>query len=37
MLAVEDYLDALNWAKKVGGLDGLVKRADANTACCRSS
>lgn len=30
MLAVEDYLDALNWAKKVGGLDGLVKRADAN-------
>jgi phosphoserine aminotransferase len=31
MLAVEDYLDALQWAKKVGGLDGLVKRADANT------
>ena len=31
MLAVEDYLDALAWAKKVGGLDGLVKRADANT------
>lgn len=30
MLAVEDYLDALNWAKKVGGLEGLVKRADAN-------
>jgi phosphoserine aminotransferase len=30
MLAVEDYLDALNWAKKVGGLDGLVKRADGN-------
>jgi phosphoserine aminotransferase len=30
MLAVEDYLDALAWAKKVGGLDGLVKRADAN-------
>jgi phosphoserine aminotransferase len=30
MLAVEDYLDALQWAKKVGGLDGLVKRADAN-------
>jgi len=31
MLAVEDYIDALEWAKKVGGLDGLVKRADANT------
>ena len=31
MLAVEDYLDALSWANKVGGLDGLVKRADANT------
>ena len=29
-LAVEDYLDALNWAKKVGGLDGLVKRAEGN-------
>ena len=31
MLCVEDYIDALHWAKKVGGLDGLVKRADANT------
>ena len=30
MLAVEDYLVALDWAKKVGGLDGLVKRADTN-------
>ena len=32
MLAVEDYLDALNWAKKIGGLDALVARADANFA-----
>lgn len=32
MLCVEDYLDALNWAKSVGGLDGLVGRADANFA-----
>lgn len=32
MLCVEDYLDALNWAKSIGGLDGLVGRADANFA-----
>lgn len=30
MLCVEDYVDALQWAKKVGGLDGLMKRANAN-------
>ncbi len=30
MLAVEDYLLALDWAQCVGGLPGLIERADAN-------
>jgi len=30
MLANEDYLVALKWAKSVGGLQGLIGRADAN-------
>ncbi len=30
MLAVEDYLVALKWAQAVGGLKGLVARAEAN-------
>ena len=32
MLCVEDYIDALEWGRSVGGLDGLVGRADRNAA-----
>ena len=32
MLAVEDYLLCLKWARSIGGLKGLIERADRNVA-----
>ncbi|UZK65565.1 phosphoserine transaminase [Sphingomonas sp. M1-B02] len=32
MLAVEDAIFALEWAKRLGGLEGLIARSDANAA-----
>ena len=32
MLCVEDYIVALEWAQRIGGLKGLIARADANAA-----
>jgi len=36
MLCVEDYLDALSWASRIGGLAELKRRADANLAVLAS-
>lgn len=32
MLCVEDHLDALDWSREVGGIDGLIARSNANFA-----
>jgi phosphoserine aminotransferase len=31
LLCVEDYVDALEWAKSEGGLEGIIARADRNS------
>ncbi len=31
LMCVEDFIDALNWGKSLGGLDALIARADANS------
>lgn len=36
MLCVEDALDGLAWARRIGGLDALIARSDANAACLRA-
>ncbi|MCD6430882.1 MAG: phosphoserine transaminase [Deltaproteobacteria bacterium] len=32
MLAVADYLDALNWIKEIGGLEASIKKSEGNLA-----
>jgi phosphoserine aminotransferase len=36
MLDVADYVDALDWAERIGGLQALMARADANAAALQA-
>jgi phosphoserine aminotransferase len=36
MLCVEDWLFAIDWAERIGGLDALIARADSNAAALDS-
>jgi len=36
MLCVEDYLDSLQWAKQVGGLEGIIKTSETNLEIVKS-
>ncbi len=36
MICVEDYLDALNWAERIGGLQELIARTEGNLAIMES-
>jgi phosphoserine aminotransferase len=36
MLVVEDAIDALNWAKSIGGLPALIARSDASLDAVKS-
>jgi len=36
MLAVEDYIDALEWSSSIGGLPGLVEKSESNLAVLES-
>lgn len=36
MLAVADYLDALNWLKSIGGVEGAIEKSEANLSLIKT-